>query len=72
MTNTTRCIDLFRSGLDTAQIAEHLGGRVAGWTESEVYNQISDEKKEERALAASRPLVRYAGHDRHTKAWGGR
>jgi hypothetical protein len=67
-----RCIDLFREGLYTAQIAEHLGGRVAGWSEAFVYNQISDEKKEERAIAAARPLVRYAGHDRHTKAWSGR
>ena len=67
-----RCIDLFRQGMDTAQISEHLGGLATGWTEALVYNQIADEKKEERAIAASRPLIRYAGHDRHTKAWGGR
>jgi hypothetical protein len=58
--------------MDMAQIAGHLGGLAEGWSEALVYNQIADEKKEERALSASRPLVRYAGHDRLTKAWGGR
>lgn len=71
---TQKLLDLFRQphNMNTAQIAEHLGGLAQGWTEALVYNQISDEKKEERAIAASRPLIRYAGHERHTKAWGGR
>lgn len=68
-----KLLDLMRNeNMDTLEIAKHLGGRAAGWTEALVYNQIADEKKEERAIAASRPLIRYAGHERHTKAWGGR
>lgn len=68
-----KLLDLMRNeNMDTLEIAKHLGGLDAGWTEALVYNQIADEKKEELAIASSRPLIRYAGHERHTKAWGGR
>jgi hypothetical protein len=44
MSNQPRCIDLFREGLDTAQIAEHLGGASKGWTEARVYNEMRKER----------------------------
>lgn len=41
-------LELFRSGMDTLQISEHLGGAVAGWPESCVYRVMNAERREER------------------------
>lgn len=65
-------LELFRSGMDTIQIAEHLGGRANGWTEARAYNQIAKEKADELKRKASMPLVRYAGYERSSQPWGGR
>lgn len=72
MTNQPRCIDLFKQDMDTIAIAEHLGGMANGWTEARVYNTLAKERAKEELDKLQRPLIRYAGHDRHTKAWGGR
>jgi hypothetical protein len=37
-------LDLFREGLDTVEIAEHLGGVAKGFTESRVYNEMRKER----------------------------
>lgn len=65
-------LELFRSGKDTIQIAEHLGGLANGWTEARVYNAIAKEKADELKRKASMPLVRYAGYERSSQPWGGR
>lgn len=74
---TQKLLDLFREphNMDTAQIAAHLGGAVAGWTEARVYNEIAKEKATETAQGPSyaKPkLIRYAGFDRSSMALGGR
>jgi hypothetical protein len=65
-------LELFRTGKDTLQIAEHLGGLAKGWTEAKVYNAIAKEKADELKRKASMPLVRYAGYERSSQPWGGR
>ena len=67
-----RCIDLFREGMDTLQIAEHLGGVSKGWTESRVYNAMAKEKEIDLKRRAALPKVRYAGYERGAVPWGGR
>jgi hypothetical protein len=49
---TQKLLSLFREphNMDTAQIAAHLGGEAAGWTEGRVYNLINAERREERAV----------------------
>jgi len=68
----TKLLELFRQGLDTTDISEHLGGRANGWTEARVYNELAKEKEEQIAIARARPLIRYAGYDRNTQPWSGR
>jgi hypothetical protein len=46
---TQKLLILFRSGMDTMDIAAHLGGDVAGWTEARVYRVLNAERREERA-----------------------
>lgn len=45
---TQKLLHLFRSGMDTLQISEHLGGESAGWTEARVYRVLNAERREER------------------------
>ena len=46
---TQKLLPLFRSGMDTMDIAAHLGGEAAGWPESRVYRVLNAERREERA-----------------------
>ncbi|QIG75053.1 hypothetical protein EVC14_055 [Rhizobium phage RHph_I3_18] len=68
----TKLIDLLKSGLDTVEIAEHLGGLANGWSESKVYNAMAREKAAELKRRAALPKIRYAGYERGSVTWGGR
>lgn len=72
----TKLLELFRSGMDTLQISQHLGGDVAGWPESRVNNELYRERREERPapvvpLRTTAGLIRYAGYDRAAAMAGG-
>lgn len=73
-----KLLDLFRSGMDTLQISQHLGGDISGWPESRVYRVLNAERREERTpvtwkdvapkpkaprAPAPRGKITYAGHD---------
>lgn len=64
--------DLLKSGLDTVEIAEALGGLANGWTESKVYNAMAREKEAELKRRAALPKIRYAGYERGSPQWSGR
>ena len=61
---TKSALELFREGLDTLQIAEHLGGLAKGWTEARVYNAM----RKERNVPKTLQVVKYAGHDPSERA----
>ncbi len=60
----TKLIDLLKSGLDTVEIAEALGGVAKGWSEARVYNEI----RKERNVPKTLHVVKYAGHDPSERA----
>lgn len=68
----TKLLDLFHQGMDTLDIAEHLGGVSNGWTEARVYNALAKEKEAELKRKAALPKIRYAGYERNSVPWGGR
>ena len=77
----TKLIDLMKSGLDTVQIAEHLGGVSKGWSEARVYNEMRKERKIPKVPEHSgdpityhppKGAIKFAGHDASERAWGGR
>lgn len=54
----TKLLELFRSGMDTLAISEHLGGAEAGWPESRVYRVLGAERREERSVQVTWDDVR--------------
>lgn len=73
-----KLLELFRSGMDTLAVAEHLGGIASGWTEASVYNRLAKERNEETVqndycapVGITFP-IRYVGFDRTQRPWGGR
>jgi hypothetical protein len=61
---TKSALELFREGLDTIQIAEHLGGVSKGWSEARVYNAMRKERNVPKVLE----IVKFAGHDPSERA----
>jgi hypothetical protein len=63
-----KLLDLFRSGKDTLQISEHLGGESAGWTEARVYRVLNAERREERAVPVTWQDVKPKDRKHHPTA----